>query len=294
MFCPGKPFSCSIWLNSVPVSWATVTWPDDSAVSPIFSLISLCDYFLLLCALVLKIQKEIFSSSIAWSNAGVVFFVATFFFLSFNSNFILFCKIKGEIMQRPRPFPVTSLLIECGSFFTFWNSHCFHFPRKPTSFHPLNFSATPVTSDSFLCFMATPGVAPGIQELLQDLGPKEAGWKHFPWGRCVLSCLQQWCERHYKALSWKAWWFCDSQSSAVWEHFSSCCEVHRRHQSGKHLKFSAGTLYAALSPWASLFREGCASPLHIFVAQMSHLVPSTETKELSGLIWAISFNRNQC
>lgn len=68
----------------------------------IFSLISLCDYFLLLCALVSIIQKDIFSSSV---RSPTKWFVAAFF--SFNSNFILllFCRIIGEGVQWPRFIP---------------------------------------------------------------------------------------------------------------------------------------------------------------------------------------------
>lgn len=136
-----------------------------------------------------------------WSNAGVGFFVADFF--SFNSNFILllFCKIIGEDMQWSRFIPnyftgsvsrwtFLYLFFYLLQFLLFFFFSCIH-----TSFHPLNFSATPVISDSFLHFMAAPGVSPGIQEQLQGLGPKKAGWKHFRWCRCVLSHLHQWCER---------------------------------------------------------------------------------------------------
>ena len=75
--------------------------------------------------------------------------------------------------------------------------------------------------------------------------------------------------------------------------------------SAEHLKFSAETISAALCPCASLLEEGCVSPLQsmrplqsVRVAQKWHLVLSTETRELenefSDLIWASSFNGNQC
>lgn len=149
MFCPDKS-ACSIWLNSVTVSWGTVTWPVDR-VTLISSLISFCDYFLLLCALVSIIQKEIFSSSIqsvikCWCRV----FCGSFFLFQFKLPFSFsFARSRVKMCNGPDSFPVpplgVCLLIECGSFFTYCNSYCFFSPHIHTSFHPLNISATPIT-----------------------------------------------------------------------------------------------------------------------------------------------------
>lgn len=163
--------------------------------TPIFSLISFWDHFLLLCALVLIIQKEIFSPSIqsVIKCCCRVFLWQLFFFFSFNSSFILllFCKIKGEDVQWPRFIPNhfpgsgkskvgLSLPSATPTAFFFFFSPCTH-----TSLHPFNSSATPITSDSFLCFMATPGVAPGMQEQITGFGTKE--------GRMTALPLSQMC-----------------------------------------------------------------------------------------------------
>lgn len=61
-----------------------------------------------------------------------------------------------------------SLPIEIPTAFSF---HTY----TPLSIPSICLQLQSLASDSFLCFMAAPGVAPGIQEQLQDLEPKKAG-----------------------------------------------------------------------------------------------------------------------
>lgn len=82
-------------------------------------------------------------------------------------------------------------------------------------------------------------------------------------------------------------------------------KVSERLRSAGHLKFSTETICAALSLCASLLEERRDGPLwrtrplqSFRVAQKWHWVLSTVTRELknelSDLIWASSFNGNQC
>lgn len=116
MLCADKSSTCSIWLSSFTVSWGTCSitvWLGQLLVLPlnhtslIFSLISFCDYFLLLCALVLIIQKKVFPLSVkVWPNAGLVFFIVWGFFCNSDFILLLFCKIIGQDMQWPRLIPI--------------------------------------------------------------------------------------------------------------------------------------------------------------------------------------------
>lgn len=189
------------------------------------------DYFLVLCALVLIIQKEIVSSSIVWSNPGVVFFVAAFFFL-FNSNFILllFCKIKGEVIAMAQTIP---------SYFTATRTWVFLYLLKfPLRLFPTLTHLLP--SPQFLCnsnhfwfisvFYGYSWCSPWDPRAITGFGTFGGWMEALP--------LRQVCFVMPASVVWEALWNTKLHQTGrpdgfvilkdAWENYSSCCEVHRK------------------------------------------------------------------
>lgn len=227
------------------------------------------------------------------SKSGVGVFVAAF--CSFSPNFLLllFCR---NICNGSDSFPITPLgvclLMECGSFFTYWNSDCFFFPHIYTSFHPLNLSATPITRFWFISvFYGCSWCSPWDPRAVTGFGAKEGWMKALPLKMCFVTPASVIWEGTIKTLSWIQTERPDSfvilKAQLLGKTLVVVLRFTGRLYSGEHLKFSAETIYAALSP--------CATPLLIFEASSvcqsgTNVPPGPFHRDKGAGEWAPRFN----